>query len=222
MPKQFDKYAIKEAIKGRETEVLTQVGKIPVELLDGKPHPCPNPACPDGPGKDRFRYDTQKKFVICNQCFSEGNGDIESAVGWALGIDYGEVLQRIGDYLQVTPRPAKPQTPAKTSPPKKPLWKPDATPNQDAIALWCKDHKPGTGLGGVLRCQGTTGVYNGKPALGLPMFGADLETITGWAVYHLDGTEIDGKKVKNIAGQTMWLGMDWSPATSLSLRVIPK
>ena len=193
----FNAEKIKEAAQGRVINILESVAGIPVGSLDGKHHPCPKCG-----GTDRFRLiDEKSGCVLCNQCFQKNNGDFISAVIHFRNVDFPEALRLIADYLGMKPQPrlGKPQqaSPQKQSPI---LWTPDTTPNQDAIADWCKNHKPGTGLGGVLRCQGTTGLYAQIPSLGLPMFGCDLKTVTGWAVYHLDGSEIDGKKVINSFG----------------------
>ena len=197
----YDAEKIKSAAAGREIEILERVAGIPAAILD---HPKREHPCPKCGGKTRCRLiDAETGAVHCSHCFSDKCGDFIAAVGWMRDADYNESLRLIGEYLDVTPqrkaengkKPADRKPPAAVT-----SWKADATPNEQAIGDWCKNHKPGTALGGVLRCQGTTGFYNREPSLGLPMFGADLETVTGWACYHLDGTPIDGKKIINAAG----------------------
>lgn len=85
---------LKRYADGREIEILENVAKIPGELLDGKHHPCPKCG-----GKDRFRYDTKKKFVICNQCFSKENGDFFAAIKWMRGLDFCDTFSLVEKYL---------------------------------------------------------------------------------------------------------------------------
>ncbi|WP_298860764.1 primase-helicase zinc-binding domain-containing protein, partial [uncultured Gimesia sp.] len=84
--KHYDKSEVAAAVIGREVEVLSSLG-IPAESLDGKHH-----ACPKCGGKDRFRFDDVNRFVICNQCFSEKNGDIPSVVQWWEGCSFSEAV----------------------------------------------------------------------------------------------------------------------------------
>ncbi len=196
--KTYSAEEIKRLAAGREVEILEHVAGIASELLDGKKeHPCPKCG-----GNTRFRLiDASSGAVLCSHCFNENNGDFIAAVQWRKDVAFSEALSLIGEYLHVTPQ--SPNRPLAGTPRKLPIrspWTSDATANRDAIESWCKDHKRGTGVGGVLWCMGTTGVYNQKPSLALPMYGADLETETGRSVYHLDGTEIDGKKVLNATG----------------------
>lgn len=96
----FDKRDVLVACAGREEEIATNVGGIPRELLDGRHH-----ACPKCGGADRFRWDRQKKFAICNACFKEKNGNVLAAVSWMLNMtqseDLPKVLNRIGNYLDL-------------------------------------------------------------------------------------------------------------------------
>lgn len=79
------------------------------EQLDGKGHPCPQ--CRDG--IDRFYafkdVDSTGK-VACRKCLPKGSGDVIGAVAWLLGIEQGEAIQRIADFLAITP--TKPKRPA--------------------------------------------------------------------------------------------------------------
>ena len=192
---------IKETAKGREIEILKNVAGIPEELLNNKKeHPCPK--CN---GNTRFRLiNAEAGAVRCNWCFEEKCGDFIAAVQWMRECNFAEALLLIDEYLEKTPKPEALKTITKTTTQKKRLWKFDETPDHNAITDWCRKHKKGTGLGGVLRCRGTTGWYDSsdreEPSLYLPMFDADLEKITGGVTYLLDGTEIDGKKVINIPG----------------------
>ncbi|MDA0284773.1 MAG: hypothetical protein O3B86_15615 [Planctomycetota bacterium] len=87
---------VKRKATGRWKEILVAAG-IPVELLDGKHHPCPR--CPE-PGKDRFRLiDRERGAVFCNQCFKEKNGDGLAAVHWIRDCSFPEALAWTAQYL---------------------------------------------------------------------------------------------------------------------------
>jgi putative DNA primase/helicase len=89
--------AVKDAARGRWPEILSALGGIPREILDGKHHPCPRPGCG---GKDRFRMiDEQAGAVVCSQCFANGNGDGIAALQWATGDTFPNVVKRLADYL---------------------------------------------------------------------------------------------------------------------------
>jgi hypothetical protein len=98
---------IKEAARGRWPEILSALGGLPREILDGKHHPCPK--CN---GKDRFRYiDDQAGAVLCNQCFTNGNGDGISALEWLRGWDFGTAISELRQYLGTSPNGSGKQHP---------------------------------------------------------------------------------------------------------------
>jgi phage/plasmid primase-like uncharacterized protein len=89
--------AIKEAARGRWPSILTALGGIPAEALDGKHHPCFRCG-----GTDRFRMiDAEAGALYCNGCFSRDNGDGISALQWATGKPFKEVVAMLADYLRV-------------------------------------------------------------------------------------------------------------------------
>ena len=84
---------LKLAAVGRWAEILTSLGGIGQQLLDGKAH-----ACPRCGGIDRFRFiDEDAGACFCNQCFSEKNGDGLAAIGWATGKSFPETLKIVGE-----------------------------------------------------------------------------------------------------------------------------
>jgi|GEM_PF-1314164 len=85
---------VKRLAAGREVEILTAVGGIPSEILDGKHHPCPKCG-----GKDRARYDLDEHFFYCNRCFDKNNGDFIAAVAWATGWNQVRALVEVEKYL---------------------------------------------------------------------------------------------------------------------------
>lgn len=93
----FDKEQVRTASAGRWPEILSAVGGIPIEILDGKHHPC----CKCG-GTDRFRTFTDDSGgVICNQCFNKNNSDGFATIMWMLGCTFPEAVEKIADYLGV-------------------------------------------------------------------------------------------------------------------------
>jgi len=88
--------AIKRAATGSWPQILSAVAGIPADVLDGQHHPCPK--CN---GKDRFRAlddfrDTGA--VLCNGCFSKGNGDGIAAVQHFAGVDFQTALHMLAEY----------------------------------------------------------------------------------------------------------------------------
>ncbi|RMG39739.1 MAG: hypothetical protein D6725_04685 [Planctomycetota bacterium] len=102
-----------EALR-RPLEVLERVAGIPPERLDGRGHPCPNPRCPDGPGRDRFSViNTQTGAVHCRRCCTSsvpggGAADCIDAVKWMHGVSFPEAIRLIGDHFGIDPPDAPP------------------------------------------------------------------------------------------------------------------
>ncbi|MFW6106839.1 MAG: primase-helicase zinc-binding domain-containing protein, partial [bacterium] len=111
----FDAATIKQAASGRWREILTDVGGVPADRLDGQ-----NASCPRCGGVDRFRYiDEEAGAVLCNQCFTKGNGDGLSALQWLRGWTLDETCKQLAGYLGLTngsgrPEPAPSPRPGST------------------------------------------------------------------------------------------------------------
>ena len=89
--------SIKSAAAGKWLEILSNLGGIPLELLDGKNHPCPKCG-----GTDRFRaIDLNAGALFCNQCFSERNGDGLAALAWLQGWPFRTTLEKLAGYLGI-------------------------------------------------------------------------------------------------------------------------
>lgn len=87
--------AIKQAASGRWPEILTALGGVDPELLDGQHHPCPK--CR---GTDRFRLiDEEAGALYCSKCFDKENGDGIAALRWLQDWDFATTLVKLGDYL---------------------------------------------------------------------------------------------------------------------------
>lgn len=101
----YDVDMVKSAARGRWPEILSRLGNIAPELLDGKHHPCPKQCSPNSGGDDRFRLvDADAGALFCNQCFTSKNGDGLAAVQWLCGVKFGEALARVADYLGIEPQ----------------------------------------------------------------------------------------------------------------------
>jgi hypothetical protein len=95
----FDVAAVKQAARDRWPEILSALGGISKDILDGKHHPCPKCG-----GIDRFRLiDAQDGACLCNQCFDKKNGDGIAALGWLSGQGFGDTIKRLAEYLGIQP-----------------------------------------------------------------------------------------------------------------------
>jgi hypothetical protein len=90
-----DVQRLRGAAASRWPEIISHLGGIDLQLLDGKHHPCPRCG-----GIDRFRLlDPKAGAVICNQCFKRGNGDGLAALRWLQGWDFPTTLRHVAHYL---------------------------------------------------------------------------------------------------------------------------
>lgn len=88
---------LKQNAQGRWPEILTTLGGVSLDTLDGKHHPCPKCG-----GKDRFRLlDADVGALFCNQCFSEKNGDGLSALQWLMNWDFPTVTKKLAEHLGI-------------------------------------------------------------------------------------------------------------------------
>ena len=91
--------AIKKAAHGRWVEILSKLGGVSADILDGQHHPCPRCG-----GTDRFRWDHEKEFAYCDQCYNKSCGDGIDALAW-LRPEWGlmQTFEKLGDYLNLVP-----------------------------------------------------------------------------------------------------------------------
>ncbi len=94
---------VKNAARGKWRELLTTVGGFNGKDLDGRHH-----ACPKCEGTDRFRWDNEKEFAICNQCFHEKNSDGLAAIGWRNDWTFGETVNIVALHLGINRGERKP------------------------------------------------------------------------------------------------------------------
>jgi phage/plasmid primase-like uncharacterized protein len=95
----MDAQTIKAAAAGRWPDILSRLGMVAPELLDGKHHPCPRCG-----GLDRFRLiDADAGALFCNQCFTEKNGDGLAALQWLAGCSFPEALKMVAGHIGANP-----------------------------------------------------------------------------------------------------------------------
>ncbi len=87
--------ALKRQAAGRWPELLSELGGVPSEVLDGRNHPCPKCG-----GTDRFRLiDVEAGALYCNQCFNHDNGDGIAALRWLTGWTFPEAVNALAEYM---------------------------------------------------------------------------------------------------------------------------
>jgi len=95
-----DVRAIKEAAKGRWPELLSRLAGIPIEVLDGKGHPCPKCG-----GIDRFSLAwPEEGGCLCRQCFNRSNSDGIAAIQHYADVDFKTALRMLADDLGIKGR----------------------------------------------------------------------------------------------------------------------
>lgn len=93
----IDVEAIKAAAVGRWPDILASLGGIPLEILDGKNHPCPK--CD---GADRFScVDIDRGALLCRHCFNQRNGDGLAALQWLRDWTFPTACRETAEYLGI-------------------------------------------------------------------------------------------------------------------------
>lgn len=93
----LDISTIKFAATSRWLELISRIGGVSQEILDGNHHPCPKCG-----GNDRFRMiDAKDGAVMCNKCFSKSNGDGIAAIMWLTQMTFYETIKRLADELNM-------------------------------------------------------------------------------------------------------------------------
>jgi len=88
---------VRAAAATRWIEIISHLGGVGGDLLDGQHHPCPKCG-----GEDRFRMiDQAAGALMCNRCFSTKNGDGFAALQWLNGWDFRESLGQVAEYVGV-------------------------------------------------------------------------------------------------------------------------
>ncbi|TWT65640.1 DNA primase family protein [Crateriforma conspicua] len=171
---------IKQAATGRWPEIISAIGRVSQDVLDGRHHPCPKCG-----GTDRFRLiDKAEGACLCNLCFSEKNGDGVAAVQWLTGQSFGESISAIAGYLGIKRQPVKAINPAEH------LEFLDWNPT--LAGLWCLKKKP-IKPEAIQRVGGRIARYRGQyTVIAIPVLGSALseEAPIGWVVYRTNGGDL--------------------------------
>jgi len=178
----YDVELVRAAASGRWVEILSVLGGVPMDLLDGHHHGCPKACYPDAGGKDRFRLiDAAAGACFCNRCFASNNGDGFAALRWLTDQDFGSVLEMVAKHVGVKAEKAKKADPAKH------LdflnW------NATTIGMWCEKKQPVTPEA-VQRIGGRLARYrNEYTVVAIPVWGPSFEADgpIGYALYRADG-----------------------------------
>lgn len=168
--------AIRAAASTRWPEILSTVGNVSREILDGKHHPCPKCG-----GKDRFRFlDEQAGALFCNGCFNTKNGDGFAAIQWLLGCDFKKSLRLVADYVGV-------QAHKEIDPAEQLSWR---DWNDALILRWCELHKRGVKPEAIKACGGRIARYLDQHiVVAFPIWGKEQDVV-GWCVYPLSGGKL--------------------------------
>ncbi len=185
----YDIALVKQAAAGRWPEILSRSVGIPSDSLDGKHHPCPK--CD---GNDRFRLlDPEAGAVICNQCFSSGNGDGFAAMRHYGGLTFQAALQSVADYLGIAPeangKPGSSSKGPKADPTEQLEW---LHWSDVLVAIWCSK-KPPIKPHAIQRVGGRLARYLGQyTVLALPVLGPNLTQSdpVGWVLYDVFGRKL--------------------------------
>lgn len=178
----YDLELVRAVANGRWVEILSTLGGVSADLLDGRHHGCPKQCHPDAGGKDRFRLiDAQAGACHCNQCFSSKNGDGFAALGWLTGDDFPKTLEAVAKHCGIKPEKKKKADPAEHL--EWLMW------NDTTIGLWCESKQPII-PDAIKQVGGRLAKYRGEyTVIAIPVWGPafDAEDPRGWALYRADG-----------------------------------
>lgn len=184
-PASYDLDLVRSAAARRWPEILSRVGGVAAELLDGAHHPCPRCG-----GHDRFRMiDADAGSLFCNQCFNKKNGDGFAAVMWLRGVKLNESIKLIAKYLGVGSGINGKQH--SSTPEADPAEHLDFQPWHDGLAnTWCVLHKPGILPAAMVAAGCRLARYrNQHTVFAFPIWGEKLDQAkaVGWCLYSVSG-----------------------------------
>jgi len=205
----FDVETVRSAAAGRTLELLERVAGIKRDHLSRNHGPCPKCG-----GQDRFRLiDESAGAVLCNQCFSERNGDFFAAIQWMMGCDFLESVKLAAEYLGVKPE-AKGKKGGKKDSPSDPEESLDFLEWNDLnAASWCIRAKPGVLPIALQRVGARKAKHAGCVVIAIPVWGAEavaavqggkpISEVTpcGWTLYNIAGGPLPKKSRDNKTGK---------------------
>ena len=186
----YEIHDIKAAADGQWAAIINNVAGIGDDYLNSRRHgPCPKCG-----GNDRWRFTNHQDGggAICNNCGRFGDG--LELIKWFTGLAFPEVVEKIGDYLKLTPD-QRPKTIAAPKPKSKkhvrkeliPLttvkaepWQPGKQ-NESIVKSWCNRKR--LTIKGVLAAKIHLIKYRKRFFLiGFPVQG-ECGEIVGWTLY---------------------------------------
>ncbi len=197
----FDIDMVRAAASHRWPEILSHVGGIDRELLDGEHHGCPKPNCG---GTDRFRMiDASAGALFCNQCFRDKNGDGFAAVQWLLDVKFPDALAKVAEYLGIEASKSNGKRSKADADPAEHLkfldW------HEGLAATWCTLHKPGITPAAMVTAGCRRARYRDQfTVFAIPVYGAHLHAAdpVGWCLYNVGGGTLPkftpDKKIKQV------------------------
>ena len=190
MSHHYDTDEVRRIAVGRWPDILSRLGGVSTEILDGGHHPCP--LCG---GTDRFRLiDASAGALLCNQC-GRNNGDGFASLSWLTKKRFPFVLKDVAEYLGV--RPSSNGNNGHSHQGKKGAADPSANLKfgewSDILAdLWCRT-KPVISPAAVQAIGGQLATYRGAHSVvAIPVYGEKLIAADpcGWHLYHAGGREL--------------------------------
>jgi hypothetical protein len=211
---------VKQCARGNWQRIVSEIGKVDIDLLGGEHGPCPK--CGGDSKADRFRFSDLNGDggAICNKCGKFGDGF--ALLEFLTGLKFYELLTRVAELLGLAPMASSSPTPGS-----KPHAKNSASNpaehlrflewNETLASIWCLS-KPPIIPAAILAIGGKRAIYRGHhPVIALPVWGEKLNAAdpVGYVIYALSGGTLTvGKgdksqqvKIKTVEGsQPGWIG----------------
>jgi len=216
-PEIYDADIVRAYARGRWADILSRLGGIPSDVLDGKHHPCPKPGCASRTDAFRFTDMDGDGSIICNQCCHREAGNGFKALEWITGKKFYEVVVMVAEYLGIPPSNDRAEYKANgkhnTADPAEHLafqeWDDG---NEQLIRLWLI-LKPPITIEAVRLCGARIAMYTHYEkrfkVIALPVWGESLTTSepVGWSLYNITGGPLPGPggkwvKIKLTYGST--------------------
>jgi len=177
----YDKDTILQAASGRWPELISSVGGVVADILDGAHH-----ACPRCGGRDRFRFTNlnDRGACLCNQCFTSKNGDGISAIQWLRGWSFQQTLDELGRFLGVAPeKHGKNGAKSRVDPAKDLQFIPW---NELLVSLWCAQKRP-IQPAAIQAIGGRLARYRREyTVIAIPIWQQGFTEPAGWCLYNIN------------------------------------
>jgi P4 family phage/plasmid primase-like protien len=180
----YDVEEVRGAAQGLWPDVVSALTGVERDSLNPRRHgPCPKCG-----GTDRFRAMddfAQTGGLLCNQCFSEKNGDGFAALMWLNGVNFQDAIKLVARFVGVKPRSGEAPKQSSTADPSERLEFVDW--HENLVWLWTLEKPPAT-VEGVQAIGGRLAKFRkGKHhVIAFPIYGEDNKP-GGWAIYQTNG-----------------------------------